>query len=320
VTLDRDGLLACGGRYAETYISTNGGLSWVKFGTGLAGGPWPVRPEQEDAWSYPIPNSEVHYRFVPGRRIERSGDGGTTWDTDLSMRMIVAQEVAQPPGQAYFSVQAARAPYGAEFDSASGHLILAMGLEGTLVRRDATGSLPAEEAWQWVAVGRYTYHPVVPARAWIDFLRGELWLAVGVGFLMIAFGAWRALSRQVRSITVFWGVVLLAALLGSRLALPGDLDGLFDGLKVCGAGVGGLILGLIAVNRSWDDDVPDRWGALPRLAAGALAAGVLFFTPMVLWALGVLPTYTVAAILASVLAAGAWGTGIALQVLWHSDQ
>ena len=160
---------------------------------------------------------------------------------------------------------------------------------------------------------------MVPARVWIDFLRGELWLAVGVAFLMIAFGTWRVLSQHMRRITAFWGVVLLAALLGSRPALPGDSGGLFDVLGVCGAGVGSLILGLIAFNRSWSNDASAGWEALLRLAAGALAAGVLFFTPMLLWALGVLPTYPVAAILASVLAAGAWVAGMALPLLWHSD-
>jgi len=179
----------------DSYVTANGGLSWQLM---EGDRDFPAPPAHDDMWTLPTPDGL--YRFEPGISIRRSVDGGETWQTEVSLAGADARSAyARKFGPQY--VVAGPGPLDAVFDPATGSLIVAMGVDGVLVR------LPDSE-WRWIAVGDYRRTDIQTVGQAGMLLGGELWLTFVLMFLVFGTVTWPTRRR------VWLSVVLLLGWIG----------------------------------------------------------------------------------------------------------
>jgi hypothetical protein len=232
--------------------------------------------------------ADIVYRFQPGTAIDRSEDGGQTWQQAYRL---------QPLGDAenhYYQLAHhgwyAPGPLGALISPENGDLFLAMGHEGLLVYR------PAEEAWEWIALGQFSRLDTSRMERAQTILLEETVLALIFGLLSI--GTVEALSRQqvswklIVAVILGWGVFMLPALLA---ALPPGADAylIVPALFPLSVVAAGLIFVIPAVYAFWRLGWNGVWMAIGN--------ALLFILPFILWALGGLPRYWLALVFAYVL-------------------
>jgi hypothetical protein len=289
--------------YTRTYESTDGGLTWTETATGLPEGPEMACPVQEKPWTVALPGDGVLYQVLPGSRIQRSADGGATWTTEVDLTGTEAR-------MAYFqsmrsTVDSGPGPHNAVFDEATGNLLFAMGFEGILVRRNAlTAGPPA--LWQWAPVGDYRFEQPTGVDAVTTLLGLETLLAVSVALVSVAFSGWHLFRWPFRSVVIVWALGIVGTLLILRPALMVSYATMVGFVACSGLAVGALIIAVVAGVRIWQHGVPRAWrGLLSATGVGILTA-VLFFTPLVLWAVGLLAYYALAMWIAALVAALLW--------------
>ncbi len=286
---EKDGSFYAQAGFGRVYASRDGGLTWQ-----VEGDSWQDRGE---CWKLqnagPLvlsaPGGGAEFRVTSGGPVERSADGGATWQAVGAFAPLSEPEEAYLRKTRANNVFVQAAPVDALIDPATGSLLLAMGLEGVaIVRPD--GSL------QWAAVGDNA-HDTLRASApgsYFTLLAGELVLALLGGLIWLASGVLAGTRRA-------WTVVSVLAwlsLAGSALALFPELaNGPYTGIfPAAGLAVTGLLtLALLA-------------GAAARLRLKllnhlplALLLSVLAAAPYVLWGLGVLPVYGYALAIAIVV-------------------
>jgi hypothetical protein len=210
------------------YRSIDGGLTWEG-----AQNPTPTTytlPSPatiEGEWLIPdSADAQIVYRIERGQSVERSTDGGRTWMQEFDLLSLVTQErrtyyyrVHENDGQIRF----ASYPLDTVFDPGSGNLVLAMGLDGVLVRTP-------DGVWQWVTVSSYRRVEITTLRT----IYHELWL--GLLLIPIVFSGLFALRFQppeplrafmLIGLQILWvGWLLLVPLLFSPdvyMTLNGDL-------------------------------------------------------------------------------------------------
>jgi hypothetical protein len=289
--------------YTNTYESTDGGLTWSEIAPPLTQGATAACQVSEETWTVALPEGNVLYRIEPGRRVERSADGGASWTTDLEL----------PGSEAHIAyIQLRRSPaiarpgpHSGVFDVSTGNLILAMGFDGVLVRRDA-GTVSAPGVWEWAAVGDYRYERLTAMEAVTQLLRMEGLLALGVGLVTIAIWGLPLFRWPMRVATGLGATGILAALLILRPALMTGYAMLIGGVASLGLVGGSLILTIIAGIRIWRHSAPGGWREFGNVAAVAVLAAFTFFAPLALWAIGWFPMYTLAMWIAAVLVTVIW--------------
>lgn len=299
--------LVAGPRYdygrTSNFESADGGLTWAEMTQMTEGGADAACPVASGAWTLRLPDSDVVYRFVPGSRIERSVDGGRTWAVEFSLRGAEARAayVERTRG----GTTGSAGPHSAVFDPTTGNLVAAMGLEGVLVRKGAA-VVASGDLWQWAPVGSYAFEPVTPVAAVTQVLALECWLAASVGLLVVAFWVWRMFPWYVRGVIAVWAVLCEVALLVLRPALMTGYATMVGWGATLALSAGSLVLAIVAVIWLWRRGAPGGWRSLlwaPGL--GAIAA-LLFLTPLMFWAVGAMPRYSVAAFVAAAVAAVIW--------------
>lgn len=181
--------------YTRDYQSRDGGLTWQDGGDLELD----MYSTHYQVWQVIDPaNERVVYQLTPGGlSIDRSDDGGQTWRSDFNLSGDEAR-VAALTNSPYMDL----GPFDAVVHRASGNLIVAMGLEGVLVR------LPHGE-WRWVAVGSLTVPELKRFDQIAALISDELWLGVAlfaliVSTLTLRFNVW-SIIKTVFAVAL-WGV------------------------------------------------------------------------------------------------------------------
>jgi hypothetical protein len=290
--------------YTRTYESIDGGLTWAETSFSLAEGAEPACELQQKPWTVVLPGDLVQYHILPGRGIQGSADGGATWTTELSLSGTEARLAYIQSSRG--NVEVNLGPHSAVFDPITGNLILAMGFEGVLVRRDAL-TAPVSGTWQWAPVGDYRYERPTGVEAVTGLLRLEAWLALSAGLLTVTFWGWSLFRWPIRAVTTVWSLAIAGVLLILRPALLSGYAVAVGTLACLGLAVGSLILAIVAGVRIWQRAVPGGWPELLRAVAVGSVAAVLFLVPLAFWAVGVLSYYTMAMWIAIIVVGLIWG-------------
>lgn len=120
-------------------------------------------------------NEQIQYKFRPGL-IERSTDGGNTWQVDYQWPLSSEAEQLYyiTSNQVYNSSDLP--PFSGVVDPRTGEVFFAMGHEGILKR--ASGATPN---YGWIAVGENKKHDYQKSALLINLLYGEWMLAICAG-------------------------------------------------------------------------------------------------------------------------------------------
>lgn len=274
--------------YYEIFVSRDGGLTWQV--TDVETTP----PDLNGCESHPptawiLETPDAHYRFVRGKRIARSTDGGQTWQVEIELESNQARMAYYRKKRASVSTKTTY-PADAIWDPESRHVIAAMGHEGVLVRTP-------QEGWRWIAVGSYRLEPPTHLDQIATLLLSELWL----GLLLIAlmFNTWcaRGTSRWLIPVLIIgWVLWLLTALW--KPALKSGYDGFITVFLDIGTGLLVAPLSIFHIVQLFRGKRIIQWWNVVLM----IAAGLLFIIPYVGWALDLLPRYNIAIIVALAIA------------------
>jgi hypothetical protein len=137
--------------YAEApelhnYVSDDGGITWRETPrSGLPNGTYCLG--RDKPWQvFATADGQVQYRMTREAGIERSGDGGKTWQREIDLAGESWQ--AKPQTGTPVKVEAQPGPFDAMVHRSTGHIVAAMGHLGVLVRT-------ADSQWQWIRIGNY---------------------------------------------------------------------------------------------------------------------------------------------------------------------
>lgn len=272
---------------AGSFVTEDGGLTWKPLDAPSPGMSDPCMRDRDFALAREgtLQSGNRIIRYSP-KNIESSSDGGKTWTQEMDLSQISTEA-----RQSYYRMARGEAfapgPYGGIIDS-GGNVILAMGLDGVLVRTP-------EGTSRWVTVGSFQYLPYgVTAR--LAVLRLDYFIAAAFAVLAgLTIGAGHSNGIQT--------FVVLVWLFFALTIMP------FTGAVVVVISVviltaGGVIAGVSALRLYRRAPQALLWQA--ALSAGA---GLAFLFPYVLWATATVPDHEIADIyalglgIASVIAA-----------------
>jgi len=280
---DSGRILAANRYFNQAYQSTDGGVSWQPLEQPLT-----TICAQQQALPASIndPKDGSTYRFTLSKGIERSADGGATWQLDYALVPPTEPEQAYLRMSRSTNLEFSTLPYAALVDTASGNLILAMGLNGILLR-------PPAGAWTWVAVGSYQHDTLRQAGAGgVIFLlvyQVVLTLLAGLGWLFTCSA--RLLGGRTSRVWTILGWIALGvvSLLVSPDIVTSELAvGTFLGLAVMV--VATFIALLVTLIRLKGRFFRLLLSSIPQ----ALLLSAVCLLPYVLWAVQVIPTYGLA--------------------------
>ena len=290
--------------FTHWFASDDGGFTWDQQAERFSGSDEASCAVPSDTWPLELSDGTL-IRYLPGKAIERSTDGGSAWTLELRLAGEEARLAYNQNERFYYG--AAYGPHAVLVDPATDNLILAMGLEGVLVR-DPAGT------WHWSAVGPYSYEPITGIAQLFALLQGELALAVAAAAVAWTLTGWRGFKWPLRVL----GILAAVGTLGVQVFLaPAIQTGYGRAVSMMGA-IAALvitvILGIVAVviqirarpadgGRSTGGVRRSRW---LRLLAGDISAFVLYLAPFVLWAFGIIPLHATAAAIAMVLTVVVW--------------
>ncbi len=273
--------------YQGTYVSNDGGLSWqvVEEQNTSNCGP------QQDVPALKTADGSLFW-FSPGRSVERSTDDGKTWSTDFNLSGYSEQE------QTYFrmthsgNLRFTSGPYDTVSDPASGNLVLAMGLEGVLVRN------PSGQ-YTWAAVGTYRHDSLKEDGAMgVALLLGnQLWLAVLVGLGWLFTRAVRRLGKGRVWVILGWIGLGVTSFAAAPQVASDSYVGMASILALVFMSAATMIALLVASIRLKGESMGLVRGALPQMLALAVAC----LLPYVLWGAGVLPQFGITMLISTVL-------------------
>lgn len=252
-------------------------------------------------------NPQIQYRWVADERIERSVDGGQTWQTDYTLSYV--QEDVRP--YLYYRqydedyngriVQIERVPVSAILDPKTGNILFAMSWYGILVRLSSG-------IYEWVGVSLYGIENLLHPDRILGALFYELWLAAMLPFLIITTST--AYMRRARFLRKLWlAVGWLGWLALAFYFLPMDkanMKGMLasDWYVIGAIGLGLLVFVALPLSIGAVYDVtynfPRAWR--PLLLAG-FGTGLLYLLPLVAWSQGIVPNYRTANLFALLLTA-----------------
>jgi hypothetical protein len=276
----------------EIFRSRDGGMSWLSESYEN----YNYREEipkctQESNVLVDPTNELIQYRWIPADRIERSSDGGITWVREYDL-VELRQDVRHYYNRSRFYwadntiiADYQSGPFSGLIDSKTGNVVLAMGLDGVLVRTP-------DAEWVWVRVGPYFLANLERFDHISAILFFEFWLAGALSLLVLTTSAayirhagrfrqlllgigWLSWFILTAIFLPFWhldsnfaiGVISLPLLV--FLAIPLGIAALFDFMK---------------------NDM--------RLLSYVLLVGItnalLFLFPFVLWTQGAIPPYRTA--------------------------
>jgi hypothetical protein len=275
----------------RSFVSDDGGLKWQDTNSrdALSSCGGRISPEEKQFGPSEFQSngkkiSDGHrlYQVTPEGRIESSLDNARTWVIEMDLSELHseghdalyrrAEHIGYTPGPLDGLI------------SAQGHLVLAMGTEGLLVRKP-------DGSWNWAAAGRYhheefgiTDHLAVLARYYI-FAVPFIWLAA----LTIGY-PFTAPTRLLRNMLIgAWAVTALSAI--------------FIGLGLIGIPLVLILESLLTKSASRKiKSLPPA--ALMNLSATTLIAGILYLSPLLLWTYGTIPNADLAGLYGLAIGSG----------------
>ncbi len=275
--------------YSQSFVSSDGGRSWQS-----SAGEETVQcsPVREDIPVVKSTTDASEYRFNPGRSIERSMDGGKTWSLDFNITGYSEQEQTYVRMTRSGNLSFTSGPYAAVIDPSTHNMVMAMGLEGVLVR-NTSGQ------YTWVTVGPYRHESLKEDGAMgVALLLGnQFWLAVLVGLGWLFTRDTRQLGKG--KVWVILGWIGLGAT--SFVAAPQVASDAYMGIASIGAllfmSAATVIALVVASIRLKGEALGLFRRALPQMLA--LAAACLL--PYVLWGTSILPQFIIALLASAVL-------------------
>jgi hypothetical protein len=248
--------------------------------------------------NHPTQPSTV-YRVTRGESVERSQDGGQTWQVEFELSpdseaMRAYYQFRNSGNAEYFT-----GPFDAEFDPLTGNLILAMGHSGVLVRQ-------ADGSYTWAEVGIHKHEEPAMSLVFFILFPGELWMALIFGGLSVLTMGLRQRRFSFRHVVA--GISALGWLSVAVLLPPALRYGYGQAIVMLVLAASGILMVPLAVEvliRAW---LSSR-RLLLRYIIVLLVSAVLFFLPFITWGLNILPNYRLAQVFATLLAGG-W-------VLWQ---
>ncbi|MBN1966549.1 MAG: hypothetical protein JW910_17995 [Anaerolineae bacterium] len=274
------------------FVSTDGGFTWEETEDITIEESCTYWNREEILLTDPE-DEETLYRLYSGESIQRSSDGGATW-TQAYDPEVVNQDV-----RAYYramdyvgtgQTMYRPGPLDAVFDPTSHNLVIAMGLNGILLRTP-------DDQWQWIEVGPYALDDIHRPSMIPTIVSPQLPHAIVLGALAFAsIVLTRRHNWRGGLLVLGWaGWIISIALLSATL----DFFAAPIVIGVVGfTALIAIVLGLITI---YDLRREHRmWLTFAGLAA--LAVAVLFLLPYALWSQGTIPRYRTASVFAVVLA------------------
>jgi len=297
--------------FTNTFASDDGGLTWTLIEEDLSSEPEVICAGRTEAWPVTGADGET-FRLVPGRRIERSDDDGATWITEVSLsgedaRLAYYEHTRVNYGAAAgphdVLVVPSTNPQGSPNPVGSpGHVIVAMGLEGVLVRT-APGAEDSEPGtWTWQAVGPYHFEPLTGIAQLYVVLQGELGLAAAAGFIAIAMVGWRSYRWSLRALSVVVALGATVTQLAFQPAIASNYGTMMAGFGVLVSVGAALVVGIIGAILQVRRQAASPW----RLAGLWLWSSLLYLAPFVIWARGWITPYIAAVWIAVILSVVSW--------------
>jgi hypothetical protein len=239
-------------------------------------------------------NGPERFRFTPGGPIEYSTDEGQTWKVDYRPKVNSEAENAYAmkvlPGNAVLYA----GPLNAAFDPKSGNIAFSMGHEGVLVRR-------ADGQYQWASIGSYDHQKVagIPPDGYFTLLLGEgilALLAALLSFETFLLGTRRRWWR-VTLVVTGWLAFLFCALIVPPAITNGAYGPTMSGMALLGTAIWLLIVLLVLGIGALRTKAFVGWKA----PLAAVLTALVFLIPYALWAINVIPSYYLAALIAMVM-------------------
>jgi hypothetical protein len=285
----------------SSYRAEPGGLEWQEAGAETTGQFW-----RQDCPTYysgsgiesrilQDPQDEnIRYRILPGETIQRSIDGGQSWQMDLQL-------AAEPEAmQAYYrlrnngNAEVYAGPFDAAFDPISGSLILAMGHSGVLVRQ-------ADGMYRYAPVGIHVHEEPSIRQVFMILMPGEALMAVIIGGLAVLL-LW--LRKRRFSFRHVLGALAALGWLFIALLLPPALTYSYgQALVMLVLGAAGLLLLPLIVEVLIRTAVQSR-PLLFHYLLILLVSSILFLLPFLAWGINVIPNYRLAQVFAVFLTGG----------------
>lgn len=287
-----DGAIVAGSAYFS-YTSTDGGLIWSPTVNNTRCEVWPSGIPDDDWTVAAGPVEGVSYRFIPGRAIEQSTDGGQTWQMGYALEPLgeAQRTYYTRTSMGYPTFQ--QGPLAAAADPNSGNMLFGMGYEGILLHT-AAGD------WQWVTVGGYQRLQNFPsADAFSLLLGGQIVLAVLLALLVFSTLAMRGTWHWIRIVVL---VLAWLSWLAVTVLLPPATATGYTGTITWGGIIACAVLVVPLVIEQTVRLVKRAPHLLPTLALVCVGAVLLFVLPYVLWLYSTLPLFSWATIFSLVLA------------------
>jgi hypothetical protein len=291
-----DQVLACS--TFGCYASQDGGLSWIKSSDELPEDcpylSWYGDVPKEQVIQDPA-DSAIQYRYTPGVSIERSTDGGVSWQLEHELRPVKQAERAYSIKTHANNAVVFNPPLDALADPASRNVLFAMGFSGVLVRQ-------TDGTYINVAVGEFAPDKPSFGRMLFSVLSGEMILALifgGLGIATISLPQKKHWLRITALILGWLAWAVTSIYLAPAIEEGGYAAALLN-MGTLAAGVLALVLAVEALIRKGAEE-----GKLAlRLGLLLFLSAVLYFLPFVLWLMNLLPVYTLALVFGVVLGGG----------------
>lgn len=287
---DEDQIIAFAGYYDEIFRSTDSGLSWSQIVE------YPDRDElgcqYYGEWgerSISSPDRELLFQLSKNGVFEQSLDGGKTWEpvTDYiypSEAETIFYQKTHRNRLAYYSP----GPLDAFFDLNSGFFIFAMGVDGVLIRT-------SEGEWITVPVGEYKIESLsiskIPEIIYLEIILGVILI------ILLLLTTWHFSSYNLlrKIILLLVWLVWLANVFLFQPAISIDYTW---PLIVISIAFGGLFSIMMLIENSLNDQVVTSTNRIRRTIF-AIAGGILFVFPYILWTVNIIPSYKTSMIIAA---------------------
>ncbi len=273
-------ILATAVYYQGKYVSQDGGLSWQELEMQNTTN----CTLQQDVPALKIADGSLLWA-TRGRGVERSVDEGKTWTTEFSLSGISEQE------KTYFLITHSgnldfrSGPYAAVIDPVTNNVVLAMGLEGVLVRN------PSGQ-YAWVTVGPYQHDSLKEAGAMgLALLLGnQFWLAVLAALGWLFTRVVRQLGKGRVWATLGWIGLGVASIVAAPQVARDSYIGFASIVALLFMSAATVIALLVAGSRLKGTTLSLAGRALPQMVGMGLAC----LLPYVLWGVGIVPQYWMA--------------------------
>jgi hypothetical protein len=277
-------------------ISSDGGVSWTEPEL-VEVGACERNPDE-----FAVNTPEGTSLFEKGQDVVlqsafRSDAFDTSFLTDPLLRMMTVDQVIERAGiYPGYADTAFPGPFDAVVDPATSNLVVAMGLQGSLLRTPSG-------RWSWVAIGDYQRVTDSFADRWGVFLgKGVLAHVIFVGLYaalwpLVLRRAWIVRPGQPwRSRAVHPGLAILAGITIVWLLQWWGLGGVLSSASSITVVVVGVLVGISysALEVSWTNTRPLRPDFLKASVITAVAAGAIVAAILFLWTQSVVESLTLA--------------------------